>query len=441
MSNEKKTKNKRLNRYKKLIKHKVFRARNLLFVLSLGLIITLYISTISISILQARYVVGAILILLFTTILSTILINVHKKKPLKAIGYLLMIATLLVSVDGIYLLTKTNQFLNNSFATENKHYQTTYDLIVLAEKSSERPEGTVGFFEEMSNKDDVLKNIENKYELNHKSYTTVDALILALLGNEVDCIVLDKNIYSNLTLNLNYESSLFKKLYEFDIYNRRKIDSKKLDKFNIYVEVVDENGHNKFNNIISMNTNSKKASVISISKDAYIPIKSSKTKMDKVENLNTYGDKTTIKSLENLLDTKIEYNVRISEKNLLSLIKKQNIKYKNFKLDTKEELDELIEDNEIIYLIEEIYDNLKKEYNPKEYNELLINLNSSYETNISKEQIYKIFTNRPSVDNKHKITGEKTSKGIYLSNIYDNAEEPSEESIVKARKIIEGTLN
>lgn len=441
MSNEKKNKNKRLNRYKKLIKHKVFRARNLLFVLALGLIIILYICTISISILKTSYVVGAVLILLFTTILSTILINVHNKRPLKAIGYILMIVTLLLSIDGIYVLTKTNQFINNSFATENKYYQTTYNLIELAEHSSEKAEGTLGFFEEMSNKEEVLKNIDNRYELNHKSYNTVDTLILALLGKEVDCIVLDKNIYNNLTLNLNYESSLFKNLYEFDIYNRRKIDSKNLDKFNIYVEVVDENGHNKFNNIITMNLSNNKAAVISISKDAYIPIASSKTKMDKVENLNTYGDKTTTKSLENLLDTKIEYNVRISEKNLLSLIKKQNIKYKNFKLDTKEELDELIKDNEIIYLIEEIYANIIREYNPKEYNELLINLNSSYETNISKSQIYKIFTNKPSVGNKHEITGEKTSKGIYLSNIFDDAEDLSEKSIIKAREIIEETLN
>lgn len=441
MSNEKKSKNKRLNRYKKLIKHKVFRARNLLFVLELGLIIILYICTINISILKTSYVVGAVLILLLTTILSTILINVHNKRPLKAIGYILIIATLLLSVDGIYVLTKTNQFIKNSFATENKHYQTTYILLELAEKNSEKAEGTLGYFEEMSNKEEVLKNINNRYKLNHKSYSTVDTLILALLGKEVDSIVLDKNIYNNLTLNLNYESSVFKNIYEFEIYNRRKIDSKELDKFNIYVEVVDENGHNKFNNIITMNLNTNEASVISISKDAYIPIDSSKTKMDKVENLNTYGDKTTIKSLENLLDIKIEYNVRISEKSILSLIKKKNIKYNKFKIDTKEELDELIKDNEIIYLIEEIYDNLIREYNPKEYNELLINLNSSYETNISKNQIYKIFTNRPNVNNKYEITGEKTSKGIYLSNIFDDTEELSEESIIKARKIIEKTLN
>ena len=98
------------------------------------------------------------------------------------------------------------------------------------------------------------------------------------------------------------------------------------DSFNIYISGIDTYGsintvsRSDVNIIATINPNTSKILLTSIPRDMYVPLYGKSGLNDKLTHAGVYGIDTSIKTLENFLDTDIDYYVRINFNSLISLV-------------------------------------------------------------------------------------------------------------------------
>lgn len=97
--------------------------------------------------------------------------------------------------------------------------------------------------------------------------------------------------------------------------------------FNIYISGIDTFGElqqtsrSDVNIIASVNPDTKNILLTSVSRDAYVPIAGGgKGEMDKLTHAGIYGIGSSVRTLENLLDTSINYYVRLNFTSFMNII-------------------------------------------------------------------------------------------------------------------------
>lgn len=200
------------------------------------------------------------------------------------------------------------------------------DMTLESLDSVEAPTQTDG-----NNIDKLLQQVET--EKNKKlSATHVDSYAKAysdLTDGSAQAIVMS-SAYAELLKNQDQDyDNKVKVIYKTTIQTATDVASKKLDSdaFNIYISGIDTYGpinsvsRSDVNIIMTVNLNTKKVLMTTTPRDAYVSIPDGgQNQKDKLTHAGIYGVETSMKTLENLYDTNIDYYARLNFTSFLKLV-------------------------------------------------------------------------------------------------------------------------
>lgn len=270
-------------------------------------------------------------VLLGIVTLGLSLLILTKRGPKKrAIGTFLSLIYLVFLILVIVYELNTIGFLKKlgfkNYKTEN------YSILVLNDSKYKKIEDlekkNIGSLE--FNTDGLKESkekVEKKISVNFKTYNDISELKKDFEKNKVEAILIENSILAILTEDDGKFASSYKVIYDFSVDVETKDIAKKVDitkdTFSIYVSGIDTYGavssvsRSDVNMVITVNPKTNKILITSIPRDYYVPL-AGKNGKDKLTHAGIYGVETSVKTIENLLDTKINYYIKV---NFTSLIK------------------------------------------------------------------------------------------------------------------------
>lgn len=282
---------------------------------------------------QIIVVVGFILL----TLLVVLLVS-RKSIVAKTIGIILFSIIIATTITGTFYINKSMKALEKVSNTESIK-QTKVKLSLVKLKSSN--------LEELSKKDDLVTQVyekENKTDINtfvdeikgkiskNLKTTDVDSYMLAaknLITKKTDFIVLNEAYRSVIKDFIPEFDELTEVVGDKEFTRINKLSNKVEDKssFNLYISGIDTYGpietvsRSDVNLIVSVNQKTRKILITTIPRDTYVPIAGGgNDQKDKLTHAGIYGIDSSIKTLENFLDTKIDYYAKVNFNTLIEVV-------------------------------------------------------------------------------------------------------------------------
>lgn len=272
--------------------------------------------------------------IIFTVAMVIGLVKRHKTYTLTVISLIIILF-----VSGIYIYVTnyalaTISFLGDVFQ-ETKETDEYY-IIVRKDSSYDKVEDVkdknVHFFQVA---DDVKSNLTKKVSVTLVNQENLLDLGNKLLGKNVDVILISATQYNMLGDEIKNFKENTKILYteKHEIQTNTKVEetaskySIKSGKFNVYISGIDTSGsisnvsRSDANILATVNTDTHEVLLTSIPRDYYVTLHSYGAK-DKLTHSGIYGVNETVKTVEDLLDTEIDYYVRVNFTTVIKLVDK-----------------------------------------------------------------------------------------------------------------------
>lgn len=272
--------------------------------------------------------------IVFTLAMVIGLVKRHKTYKLTIISLIIILF-----VSGIYIYVTnyalaTISFLGDVFQEAKETDE--YYLIVRKDSAYAKVEDikdkNVHFFQVV---DDVKSEVTKKVRVTLVNQENLLDLGNKLIGKNVDVILTSATQYSMLGDEIKNFKESTKILYtiKHEIQTSTKTAetgskySVKSGKFNVYISGIDTSGNisnvsrSDANILMSINTNTHEALLTSIPRDYYVTLHSYGAK-DKLTHSGIYGVNETVKTAEDLLDTDINYYVRVNFTTVIKLVDK-----------------------------------------------------------------------------------------------------------------------
>lgn len=272
--------------------------------------------------------------IVFTLAMVIGLVKRHKTYKLTIISLIIVLF-----VSGIYIYVTnyalaTISFLGDVFQ-ETKETDEYY--IVVRKDSSyanieDIKDNNVYFFQAL---DDVKSEVTKKVSVTLVNQENLLDLGNKLIDKDVDVILTSATQYSMLGDEIKNFRESTKILYtiKHEIQTNTKAEETnskyniKSGKFNVYISGIDTSGNisnvsrSDANILMSVNTNTHEVLLTSIPRDYYVTLHSYGAK-DKLTHSGIYGVNETVKTVEDLLDTDINYYVRVNFTTVIKLVDK-----------------------------------------------------------------------------------------------------------------------
>lgn len=277
------------------------------------------------------FLVLCVLLILFNIIFSC-LILVRRGAKRRAIGTVLSILYIILLVLVIIYELNTIGFLKKlgfvNYKTEN------YSVLVLKESEyeelSDLNDKTMGSLEFTSDGlQEAKEKIERDITIEFTTTNDITNLKESFLNEEYDSILIENSMLAMINESDSNFANSYKVIYEFsldveteDIAN--EVDITK-DAFNIYVSGIDTYGsvssvsRSDVNMIITVNPKTHKILITSIPRDYYVTL-AGKNAKDKLTHSGIYGIETSVATLEDLLDIKINYYVKVNFTSVIDIV-------------------------------------------------------------------------------------------------------------------------
>lgn len=272
--------------------------------------------------------------IVFTLAMVIGLVKRHKTYKLTIISLIIVLF-----VSGIYIYVTnyalaTVSFLSDVFQ-ETKEFDEYY--IVVRKDSpytniEDIKDNNVYFFQVL---EDVKSEITKKVSVTLVNQENLLDLGNKLIDKDVDVILTSATQYSMLSDEIKNFKESTKILYtiKHEIQTNTKVEDTnskyniKSGKFNVYISGIDTSGNisnvsrSDANILMSVNTNTHEVLLTSIPRDYYVTLHSYGAK-DKLTHSGIYGVNETVKTVEDLLDTDINYYVRVNFTTVIKLVDK-----------------------------------------------------------------------------------------------------------------------
>lgn len=291
--------------------------------------ILLFIFTNKLNILPIKYyllIFGIIVVLEIVSILFILL----KKKILNIIGYILSIILIIVNICGIYYVRVTDNFLDKSFNNDNREYTTTFYIVSKKDSNNTLDNivgKDVGYYKDTPNIEQAITELGYKYKVNTISYDNISEMF-----NSISYILVEKNLYDyTFEIDKSLNKLDYDIIYEYTLTFQETIDSNTEENYdnyipetnniNIYIGGTDfTNQLYDFNMIVSINKDTHKVLLTSIPRDYHIPVYGKGGRSDNMGYHGAWGITTSMKSLEQLLNIKIDYYVKVRTSSLVGVV-------------------------------------------------------------------------------------------------------------------------
>lgn len=295
---------------------------SILSVISFIAIIIDFIFLLKIDILPDKYLLVIVVTLLYIHNVGISFKNINSR--FKQFGKLILILSILINIAGIYYFYFTDDFFNRSF--NNKIvYTTTFYIVTNSDNNitAETISDTIYYYENTTNVEDATKYLKKKNNYTLDSYDDIVSLFNDLLNKKINLMLVEKSSYEIIfELDKSLDKNSFKIIDEFDmeyIKEQEKYDGKTA--FNIYIGGNDfTNSLMDFNMIVTINIDTHDILLTSMPRDYYIPVAGRDGRRDTLSYMGPYGIDTSVKSLEEFLDIKIDYYVKVNTVSLVELV-------------------------------------------------------------------------------------------------------------------------
>ena len=267
------------------------------------------------------------LILVIDLIFSVMLFS--SKPVVKIFGGLVTTFYILIMILAIIYELNTIDFLKK---IGDKEYITlNYNVVVLKSSSyTDLPSikgekvGIVNGYNE-----EVTSKLDKKVKVKYTSYSNYSELVDRLINKHINVILLEDSQYKILEEEYTGFENKVSVIYKFSVDVKQKTEKEKTDitkkPFNIFISGIDTYGNinsvsrSDVNMIMSINPTDKKILLTSIPRDYYVKL-SGINEYDKLTHAGMYGIDTSIDTVETLLDTKINYYIKVNFSSLVKVV-------------------------------------------------------------------------------------------------------------------------
>lgn len=276
------------------------------------------------------------LVVTFIMVILNILVFLSlffKKKFLKIIAVVLSIIIVAISVVGIKYGQETSNFLNKAFNNNTKEI-TRYSLVVLKSNNydsiKDLKDKKVGHLSNDELDAECQKKVNKKVEVSYEDYEDLYDLYDQLIAEKLDAILINEAYLDVLSEDYKELDETVKTIYSFSIeVEKEKNDDKisELKPINIYVSGSDsrstdirDKSRSDVNMIVTINPQTKEILMTSIPRDYYVQVHNQTGLKDKLTHSGIYGLDTTVKTVEDLFDIKIDYSIKIGFEAVVELV-------------------------------------------------------------------------------------------------------------------------
>lgn len=253
------------------------------------------------------------------------------------IGVILAFFLLMVSIGISSFLIRTDTLLNR--ITDVQKEVSSYSVIVLKESSYVDLKDVSGLELGVIEKGDssyqkALKKVHDMVDVKEKGFENILTLANGLFQHNVEVILLNDSYISILDEGLDGFEDKIRVLKVISIETETEVNEfikgkksyQENEGFNVYISGIDTYGsiqtisRSDVNIIATVNPKDSKILLTTIPRDMYVPLFGKEGLRDKLTHAGVYGIDTSIRTLENFLDTDIDYYVRINFNSLISLV-------------------------------------------------------------------------------------------------------------------------
>ena len=201
-----------------------------------------------------------------------------------------------------------------------------YDVYVLENSSYNKLEDLkgkkVGLYQS-SNSEKAGSELKNKIDFEIIEYTDVEKMFESLNNDEINAIIISSSVKNLLDTELSDINVKIKSIYNFKISIEKndivKVVNVTNTPFNVYIAGGDGYGsidytfNTDVNMVATINPTTRKILLTSIPRDYYVNlVGQGPNAYDKLTHAGYYGIEESVKTIENLLDTDINYYVKIN---------------------------------------------------------------------------------------------------------------------------------
>lgn len=272
--------------------------------------------------------------IIFTFAMVVGLIKKHRTYKLTVLCFIIVLL-----VSGIYIYVTRYVLATSNFLGEVlKEFAETEDYYIVVRKES-----SYSKIEDIANKDvymfqvadDVKSKIANKVSITFNSKNNLTDIGNDLIEKNIDVILVSSTQYNMISEEIKDFKTDTKIIYteKHELQTSTKTDntaskySIKSGKFNVYISGIDTSGNisnvsrSDANILATVNTETHEVLLTSIPRDYYVTLHSYGAK-DKLTHSGIYGINETIKTAEDILDTDINYYVRVNFTTVIKLVDK-----------------------------------------------------------------------------------------------------------------------
>lgn len=288
-------------------------------------------SIIVLNVLDLMHLCFVILVLAFMCF-----VVVHLVKKRKVFGYFLGVILGAILLFLTINVGKTVSFLNG-LELDYKTYH--YSVVVLGDSDYQKlrdiSNKKLGFYDDGSKEmEKALAKIKKKVEVEAVSYDDTHQLSNSLIDGDIDAMLIENTYLDILDESIVIDGitfkSLVRKIYEFAVLTKTSDISKDINvtkkPFNIYISGIDTYGEissvsrSDVNMIITVNPTTQQILFTSIPRDYYVKLHGRSGYKDKLTHAGLYGIDMSIHTLEDLLDTEINYYVKVNFTSVVKIV-------------------------------------------------------------------------------------------------------------------------
>lgn len=268
---------------------------------------------------------------LITTILCAFILARRGPKK-RIVGTFLSLLYLIFLVLSIVYELNTIDFLKKlgfkNYKTEN------YSVLVLKDSNyqdlddlNQKKIGSLSFA--TTGLKDSKSKLEKKIDPDFQVYDDVGKLKDEFLDKKTDAILIENSILSIMTEDDTLFGTSYRVIYDFSVDVETQDITKNVDitkdSFNIYVSGIDTYGavssvsRSDVNMVISVNPKTHQILITSIPRDYYVNL-AGKNGKDKLTHAGIYGVETSVGTVEELLNIKINYYVKVNFSSVIKVV-------------------------------------------------------------------------------------------------------------------------
>ena len=285
-----------------------------------------------IDILPGEYFIVLCILLILIDVGLSLLILTRKGVKRRAVGSVLSIIYIIFLILAIIYELNTIGFLKKIGFTDYK--TENYSVLVLKDSDYEEIEDldgeSIGSLE--FNTDGLEKAKEKiEKEITPEFITTDNITTLKddFLAEEYAGMLIEDSMLSMVNESDGEFSESYRVIYEFSVDVETEDIAEEVniteESFNIFISGIDTYGsissvaRSDVNMIITVNPNTHKILITSIPRDYYVTL-AGKNAKDKLTHAGIYGIETSVGTIENLLDIKINYYIKVNFTSLLDIV-------------------------------------------------------------------------------------------------------------------------